>query len=101
MVASGERIPDIDAESLSLNREGVVSAGLWAPFRQGKSDMNPDYMQIYNGKIKDDGTIDKKNRSRFMADAVESMLFLVREEVRNSSHALSGSAHFQQFKNAH
>ncbi len=81
MVESGERIPDIDAESLSLNREGVVAAGLWAPFRPGSSKMNSTYMRVYNGKVNDDGTIDEKKRSRFMADAVESMLFLIREEL--------------------
>ncbi|UCE09668.1 MAG: hypothetical protein JSW61_11930 [Candidatus Thorarchaeota archaeon] len=81
MHESGKRVPDVGAKSLSVNRMAALTAGLWAPFRPTSSEADSDYLDIYNSSIDDNGSFDIQRRNRFMADAVVSMLFLVRDEL--------------------
>ncbi|MHA2379696.1 MAG: hypothetical protein ACXADS_10475 [Candidatus Thorarchaeota archaeon] len=80
MIEAGEQIPDPGAKVLAANRSSAVSAGLWGPFRP-MDETGTEFAQIYNHLIKDDGTIDKTRRNRFVGDAVASMFYLIRNEL--------------------
>ncbi len=81
MVENGIDIPEVEAASLASNREAAVEAGLWGPFRVTKTDPKSEFAKIYNMRVNDDGTIDEKRKNRFLGDAVNSMLFLIRDEL--------------------
>ncbi|RLI60496.1 MAG: hypothetical protein DRO93_06870 [Candidatus Thorarchaeota archaeon] len=81
MVHSGQVVPDMGAKFLAANRASAVAAGLWGPFRPGSGEENPEFAQIYNFKIEDNGAVSSSKRNRFLGDAVVSMLFLIREEL--------------------
>ncbi|MHA2423730.1 MAG: hypothetical protein ACXAEF_03025 [Candidatus Thorarchaeota archaeon] len=81
IIESGKQIPDVGVVSLSANREAAVDAGLWGPFKPSTGDPNSEFIQAYNHQISDDGAPQEKKRNRFMADAVTSMLFLLRDEL--------------------
>lgn len=81
MVDGGHEIPDVGAQSLAANRESAVEAGLWGPFRPSTINQDSEFTKIYNMQIKDDGTIREKKRNRFLGDAVNSMLYFIREEL--------------------
>ncbi|MFW9851016.1 MAG: hypothetical protein ACFFF4_17960, partial [Candidatus Thorarchaeota archaeon] len=81
MIESGQVIPDVGASSLAANRESAVEAGLWGPFKPSDHDPKSEFIQAYNHQIDDDGNPNGKKRNRFMADAIVSMLFLLREEL--------------------
>ncbi len=81
MVERGEDIPDVGAKSLAANRESAVNAGLWAPFRPTTADGPSEFMRIYNTSIGENGEILDGRRNRFIGDAVESMLFFIRDEI--------------------
>jgi len=80
IVEAGGEIPDPGAKVLAANRSSAISAGLWGPFRPMK-ETGSEFAQIYNHTIKDDGTVDKKRRNRFLGDAVASMFYLIRNEL--------------------
>ncbi|MHA2084662.1 MAG: glutamate-cysteine ligase family protein [Candidatus Thorarchaeota archaeon] len=81
MLEGGNIIPDVSASTLASNRESAVSAGLWGPFRSGKSEENLEFISAYNHTIDDEGRVNGSKKNRFMGDAVVSMLFLIREEL--------------------
>ncbi|TXT57414.1 MAG: Glutamate--cysteine ligase [Candidatus Thorarchaeota archaeon] len=81
MLEKGETIPDVGAQTLAANREAAIAAGLWGPFRPGRSADNPEYMKKYNYQTLDDGTVSSKKRNRFLGDAVISMLYIIRDEL--------------------
>ncbi|MFW9974541.1 MAG: glutamate-cysteine ligase family protein [Candidatus Thorarchaeota archaeon] len=81
MVEKGESIPDVGPKTLAANREAALSAGLWGPFRPGEEVKGSYYTKIYNHQITDDGQIDERKRSRFLGDAVVSMLYLIKDEL--------------------
>lgn len=81
MIESGQEIPDVGASSLAANRESAVEAGLWGPFRPAKENPDSEFIKIYNRQINDDGSINEKKRNRFMGDAINSMLYIIREEL--------------------
>jgi len=81
LIETGHEIPDVGADALAANREAVVEAGLWAPFRPSRIKPESDFIKIYNKQINDDGTLNEKKRNRFFGDAVNSMLFFIREEL--------------------
>ena len=83
MSAKGLPIPDMGAKSIAANRASAVAAGLWGPFHSGEDMKSPEFMEIYNHPVNDDGTLDSTRRNRFMGDAVASMLYLIRDELED------------------
>ncbi|MBD3406413.1 MAG: hypothetical protein GF411_09905 [Candidatus Lokiarchaeota archaeon] len=81
MVEKGKFVPDVSANTLAANREAAIAAGLWAPFRPGKSAQISDFLKMYNFQIQDDGSVSSRKRNRFMGDAVISMLYIIRDEL--------------------
>jgi hypothetical protein len=81
MVEEGESVPDIGAKCLAANRESAVAAGLWGPFKTADNHEEVPYVTIYNSAIGEDGSIIESRPNRFMADAVSSMLYLIKKEL--------------------
>ena len=81
--AKGVPIPDMGAKSIAANRASAVAAGLWGPFHPGEDSKNPEFTEIYNHPVNDDGTLDNNRQNRFMGDAVASMLYLIRDELED------------------
>jgi hypothetical protein len=79
VVEQGGNIPDVGATSLAANRASAVSAGLWGPFHSATGE--GEFVQVYNHQIDEMGAVQERRRNRFLGDAVESMLFLIREEL--------------------
>jgi gamma-glutamyl:cysteine ligase YbdK (ATP-grasp superfamily) len=74
-------IQDVGASSLAANRESAIAAGLWGPFHASDIDQDTDFLKIYNHSIDDTGQVNESKRTRFLGDAVISMLYLIREEL--------------------
>ncbi|MGY5861957.1 MAG: hypothetical protein RTU09_06245 [Candidatus Thorarchaeota archaeon] len=83
MSAKGMPIPDMGVKSIAANRASAIAAGLWGSFHPGEDGTNPEFMEIYNHPVNDDGTLDNTQRNRFMGDAVASMLYLIRDELED------------------
>ncbi len=81
MLENGERVIDVGAKILAANREAAIEAGLWGPFRPTDTTESDEFGNSYNMQLLDDGTYNKKLRNRFLADAVASMLFFIRDEL--------------------
>jgi len=81
MVERGESVPDIGAKCLAANRESAVAAGLWGPFKPAVNRHNDSYVATYNSTIGEDGSVIESRPNRFMADAVSSMLCLIKKEL--------------------
>jgi len=81
IVENGEVVPDVGAKCLAANRESAVAAGLWGPFRMAAINQHEPYVAIYNSMVDDEGSIDGSRHNRFMADAVSSMFYLVKNEL--------------------
>ncbi|MHA1908402.1 MAG: hypothetical protein ACW98Y_13970, partial [Candidatus Thorarchaeota archaeon] len=81
MIEAGQKIPDAGSASLAANREAAVEAGLWGPFKPSSGDPKSEFVKIYNQQVNDDGSLNEKKKNRFMAGAVTSMLYFLRDEL--------------------
>ena len=81
MLDKGVKVIDVGVKSLVMNRESAIAAGLWAPFHPSQHNEKSEFMTIYNHSIDDTGQIDESRRTRFLGDAIVSMLYLIREEL--------------------
>ncbi len=82
MFERGERIPDIDSESLVKNRRSATRWGLMGPFFKQKDldgfiKKHPGFSKFYYFETADDG----QDFLKRMFDAVKNMILFIKEEL--------------------